>query len=513
MREVVFTLPVEVSAAAVLADIGARLPLLVGPVDAVRCVHLDTFDWRLWRAGDRLVFEHTRGGGRLLWRGDGETTATVMPAAEPPVRGADLPNTLAGQRIATLIERRALLALGVSNTMRQASVVLDRRDKAVARLTLDQTVDLDAYDRPAGSPGARLRLEGLTGFDSDHSRVAEILRSELGLDADADDELARTAGARGRTPGDYSSKVAIPLQPDEPAQAAVRRMLEALLDTVVVNAPGASADLDPEFLHDLRVAVRRTRSLLGQLKRSVPARVRERLDAELRWLGSVTGPVRDLDVYLIELDGIVGEAELAPFLELLHKRRERARHDLVEAIAGNRFARVVADWRAASADPFAASEAPDGGRRVAEVARKRIRSALARVMNRGSELGPDSPLPAFHRLRIDAKKLRYLLELFAALFPEKRTAALVKVLKRLQDVLGGLQDVAVQRTRLAGLAEEMAAASPAPAATLLAMGRLTVELDTREASHRAAFRDVFARFDSAERRARWAELLESERTR
>ena len=66
------------------------------------------------------------------------------------------------------------------------------------------------------------------------------------------------------------------------------------------NRQGTIDDVDSEFLHDLRVAVRRSRSVLSHGKRVLPAHGRDHFRAEFRWLGEVTGPVRDLDVYLIE---------------------------------------------------------------------------------------------------------------------------------------------------------------------------------------------------------------------
>ncbi len=67
------------------------------------------------------------------------------------------------------------------------------------------------------------------------------------------------------------------------------------------NEAGLRADLDSEFLHDWRVAVRRTRCLLGQLKQVFPAGETRRLRSELGWLARLTGPLRDLDVFLLLL--------------------------------------------------------------------------------------------------------------------------------------------------------------------------------------------------------------------
>ncbi|WP_261341378.1 CHAD domain-containing protein [Candidatus Thiodictyon syntrophicum] len=65
---------------------------------------------------------------------------------------------------------------------------------------------------------------------------------------------------------------------------------------------GGDGDLDCEFLHDLRVATRRTRSALGQIRGVFPAPLAAHFKAEFAWLQEVTGPVRDLDVYLLEFD-------------------------------------------------------------------------------------------------------------------------------------------------------------------------------------------------------------------
>ena len=63
------------------------------------------------------------------------------------------------------------------------------------------------------------------------------------------------------------------------------------------NLPGTIGDVDTEFLHDVRVAVRRTRSLLKLGRPALPAHVREAWEPQFKWLGDLTTPVRDLDVY------------------------------------------------------------------------------------------------------------------------------------------------------------------------------------------------------------------------
>ena len=66
--------------------------------------------------------------------------------------------------------------------------------------------------------------------------------------------------ASASRPGDYTSKLKLRLDPASTALDAVVTVLRALLATMLVNEPGTRADVDSEFLHDYRVAVRRSRA-------------------------------------------------------------------------------------------------------------------------------------------------------------------------------------------------------------------------------------------------------------
>jgi CHAD domain-containing protein len=82
--------------------------------------------------------------------------------------------------------------------------------------------------------------------------------------------------------------------------AAASAVLEALAGVVAANLPGTIDDIDTEFLHDLRISVRRSRAVLRELRGVFDPGTRAHFAAELRWLQQVTGPVRDLDIHLLE---------------------------------------------------------------------------------------------------------------------------------------------------------------------------------------------------------------------
>ena len=98
----------------------------------------------------------------------------------------------------------------------------------------------------------------------------------------------------------YEVSVGVPLAGDDAAIDGYRAVLANLRDAMLANWDGTVADIDPEFLHDLRVAVRRTRVVLANAGRVLPEDVRQRAREDFAWLGGISGTARDLDVYQIE---------------------------------------------------------------------------------------------------------------------------------------------------------------------------------------------------------------------
>ncbi|RWX49302.1 CHAD domain-containing protein, partial [Candidatus Electrothrix communis] len=86
------------------------------------------------------------------------------------------------------------------------------------------------------------------------------------------------------------------------ALTATKTIYRDLLAIMRKNEQGILDDLDSEFLHDFRVAIRRTRSGLDMIKNVLEPKISTRFKEEFRFLGKITGPMRDLDVYLLMED-------------------------------------------------------------------------------------------------------------------------------------------------------------------------------------------------------------------
>jgi CHAD domain-containing protein len=233
-----------------------------------------------------------------------------------------------------------------------------------------------------------------------------------------------------------------------------------------------------------------------------------RFEPEFKWLGDLTTPVRDLDVYLLGLDDMAARLasadprDLGPFRSFLVRHRAAERRRLVRGLRSRRFEKLMDDWRTELAQVAA-----DGGPAVGTLARQRVEQAFRRVARRGERITADSPSEEVHALRKRCKELRYLLEVFRPLCATAPHSSLVKELKALQDTLGDFQDGEVQREAVREFAAAMMDEGAAPPETVLAMGELAAQLDAHQLRARAALVGRLQPFLADENRARVKALV------
>ncbi len=298
------------------------------------------------------------------------------------------------------------------------------------------------------------------------------------------------------------------LDPAMPAGAAIRIILGQLLEAMEDTLEGARDGVDPEFLHDLRVAVRRTRSLFNQIPGVLPDAVVERFGQEFRWLGEITGPARDWDVYLFSFPSYRASldepmrSDLEPLHGFLAERQAEAQQDLAGQLASDRCRHLFRTWREFLESPAEQQPWPTGaGLPILGIASRCIWKACRRTWREGRSIDAESPPTAFHALRIRCKKLRYLMEFFQSLYPPEEMRGLIRSLKGLQDNLGGHQDLSTQIQALHSFAAEMQRTrNDIPGATFIAMGVLIGHLNHCRLCVRQDFTPLFARFADKETR-------------
>lgn len=263
------------------------------------------------------------------------------------------------------------------------------------------------------------------------------------------------------------AKAATPLlTPAMSVSEAFQAIFASCLEQLEGNRNGVMRGEDIEYVHQMRVAIRRLRSALKLFTAVVPEGAVRAVDEELRWLGGRLGEARDWDVFVEEtlpprLAEFSSHAELAELARQAAAMRLEKREGARTALRSARCRRLLAELRAWIAN---AAWREEGGARLDKAAMALAAKLLSRrhqvLRKRGRRL-PLLPPHRRHRARIAAKKLRYAVEFFLPLFPGEAGKGYVKRLSGLQDLLGTLNDAAVTHRLLDELGPE------APAATLV----------------------------------------------
>ena len=509
-----FTIPAQLEIDAVQARLRENLHLQAEPSRELRRGYYDTFDWRLYANGSVLEAVADGRGQRLILRNlnDHKTLSQVtLPGA--PRFARDLPPGQIRQLLEPLLEMRELQPVIRGRSREHALRVLNKDDKTVVRLVISQSAAQRRSGRKTWKLENQVAVIPVKGYPKPLRQVISLLE-DLGLEPATEDPFLTALARVGETPGNYTSKLNLELTGDMRADQAARTILHQLLDTMLVNEAGTRKGTDTEFLHDFRVAVRRTRSALSQIKDVLPARIVNRYKTEFAWLGQVTTPVRDLDVYLLTFDSYrdslpaAARDDIEPLRGFLQRHHKSAHQALVRALDSARYRRLVKNWREFLESPAPQrSTLPNARRPAVEVARERIWRVYRRTLKEGRAIEPQTPAEALHELRKTCKKLRYLMEFFQNLFPADRIKALIKVLKTLQDNLGNFQDYEVQVMALKHFSHQMVAENHPSPDTLLAMGMLIEGLERRQHLAREEFEDCFAGFALPENQEHFRELF------
>jgi CHAD domain-containing protein len=495
-----FTKQGAVDIEAIAAALQPKFALATGPERAVSHTWLDTFDWRLHEAG--ISLEYLDDGPLIMRFADG--TRLQGPRAKKwPALLHDLPAGRLRDALNPIVAPRALLSVVSLQRAVRESGVLNADEKTVARLLTESSDD--------GT--SRLQIQPLRGYELDGDRIARLIGRVDGLTSSTTTAYDDALKFASRSPDHNGQSAAAPLRPRTPAPVAVANILAPFAAAIDDNVAGTIAAIDTEFLHDLRVAVRRTRSILKLTGDVLPANLAERFQPEFKWLGDLTTPVRDLDVYLLELDNMAAGLasadphDLDPFRSFLVRHRTAERRRLVRGLRSARFEQLMSDWRAELLQVALGGDDGDGGQAAAALARRRIERAFSKVVRRGKRIAADSPSEQVHELRKRCKELRYLLEVFRPLCADAPHRTLIKELKALQDTLGDFQDGEVQREAVREFAAVMMEQGAAPPATVLAMGELAAQLDAHQLNARGELVGRLKPFLANENRARVRALV------
>ncbi len=472
----------------------------------------DTFEWQAFSRG--VVIIKTK---RVLSLADLNTghEITSVPFTRNPVSffSDALSAGKLKEKLCSCSNIRAFIRLCSINVSIRSYQILDDNEKTLAILTAKS---LSLANREKPNPFLHIvSLSPLKGYEKEMTPIETSLldNDEACNRLDLREFFGLIMKAAGHNVQDYSSKIRLTLNPNAPVHESAQRLLQFTCSVMRQNEDGIKKNIDSEFLHDYRVAIRRTRSILKQLKGVFDTSEIAYYLNFFRDLGRRTNELRDSDVYLLRQTTYFHYLPplLRPSLKLFFSdialSRKTKHKQFCNYIASDDYLSFLDKWDAFINRPSLPETelAPNASLSTMNVAVETIKKALKKVIRHGRLISQETTDAELHRLRIDCKKLRYLLEFFASIFPHKTIIPVIMQLKELQENLGDFVDFAVQLRFLHEQLELM------PADKLLAAstGGLMAILFQKQEEARLKFNKTFKSFDNEETSHLFNDLLTS----
>jgi CHAD domain-containing protein len=493
----------------IVDHLAAQHKILKEATSSGRLAYYDTFDWRLFNKSlvlvsfqDKLILRQL-GKERILHRLDVKSAPDFI---------WEFPNGDLKQCLEPVIKMRRLLKLADFASCTTDYRILNQDEKTVARLSFE-TIRTRGRKDPK-TLGTHFWLAPVKGYPKISKKIKSQLEG-IGLTSiRGEDVFSYAMREAGHDPGGYSSKLCLDLTPDMRADEATIKILQSLFHVIKINEPQVKHDIDTEILHDLRVAIRRTRTALVWNKDIFSERMIARFKKNLSFAGKISNELRDLDVSLLNkpkykamLPGILRD-DIDPLFDYIAKQRSVAFQKVIRNVNSIKYRRIMQDWESFLNEPQhdfisgAAAKVP-----VFELASRSIYKQYKIVVKAGNRILEDCDDEKLHSLRIRCKKLRYLIQFFSTLFPPKKITLLVGQLKKLQDMLGNHNDLSVQVNYLFEVAKKLPKKLPRSNRTLVAIGSLINKLETERQSVKESFAETFTLFSSSQNHQLFRELF------
>jgi len=495
-----------------ISELETKFSLIKDQTMTNSLVFFDTFDWRLFEQSLLLYkSEHDL----CLQRISDNEILFRQPFPIWPRFIWDFPESELKEYLEPIIEMRALLKLTEANLYTAFYRILNDDEKTVVRLTYE-TLETQDEDKAGVVVKKHLSLNPVRGYDKS-AKMLERHLTAMGFEAGHNDFLVKLLAHGDRIPGDYSDKLNVKLKPQMRADEATKIILRSALEIMRMNEPGVKEDIDTEFLHDFRVAVRRTRSVLSQVKGVFSEETTHRYKREFNDIGKLTNELRDLDVYLLARDNFKAmlpetlSDDIDPLFDYLQQKRGTALKAVIDGLNSAKYTCTLQDWEAflqetPSAKPVAANAAMP----IISLAQNRIYKKYRRVVKQGKQILKNMEDEQLHNLRLECKKLRYLMEFFESLFPQKEIGALIKQVKKLQTNLGDFNDLCVQEEYLLNTTNELPLTGAEARKVFVAVGCLVGVIQQERMRVKANFAQTFKAFATPANTKKFKQLFAPE---
>lgn len=291
---------------------------------------------------------------------------------------------------------------------------------------------------------------------------------------------------------------------NETLEIAAKRIHLELLQIIETNIEGAKLGLDPEYLHHLRIAVRKIRSTLKLIPKVFSPQQLLHFRKEFAWLQQVTSQVRDLDVNLLTLqqyqNNLTSEQinALKSVIVILYRQQKLAQVNMNNELSSFRLLTLLSEWKSVLESISTVElEELTPVKSLPQVINSKLNKLHKKVIKDGRTINYHSSNETLHDLRKLCKKLRYMLEFFHYLYDSDTVKHVIKVMKRLTDELGIYQDLTVQASLMKTIHTQISAENSLVSATQIELNRLLTNIEQRHETAKLNFIQIFTTLDNA----------------
>ena len=461
-----FVIPDNQSIPDLVSSLKASFPVQLQAETVYHRVFYDTFDWRLYKNGSALEVYEDAKSQKIYWQADKDGKLKIqLGLRKMPRLAADLPAGEFHQQLRSVIAVRELLPRIKLRINRHSYAVLDENKKVVVRLYFDVYWYEPSRRRAARVLTRRLTIKAVKGYAKDYQRVEAFFQAmpllmPMPIQSSQDNVMKLAMIAMGISVDEYNTSLILRLDPEIPAEQVMKEITLRLLEIMRLNTAGCIRGRDMEYMHDYRVAIRKVRVALKQLKHLDPQAAIPDYMSFFSTLGRLSNPVRDRDVFLLLLESYQphfeesGWQSLQPLHDYLSSSRAAAQKTLVKELKSSWYRENMKNLR----HYLEQDEAEDNthGRPVStvrELADEKLWTINQSVLEQGKTIN-HSDAETLHDLRKTFKQLRYLIEFFRGLYPAVELRVLSQTLIDVQDDLGEFNDRHMQADMVEAFIEQ-----------------------------------------------------------
>lgn len=246
------------------------------------------------------------------------------------------------------------------------------------------------------------------------------------------------------------SGVLFTMEPQFSGRDAALCILKKLFETAKYQKNAVLCTEEPESIHDFRVALRRMRTLLGQVKGVLPEDFVNDIRNKISVFTKLSNVVRDSDVFIAKIEEYLSDIPdekkgmIEPLLKFLNEKKSHELDIIKKALAGEEWEKALSAIKYILNDEIFLPESKNSNKPIKTLAQKILLRKFKKLRKEVKNLSNNPEREEIHPIRISCKHLRYLLEFFSSLF-NKKLFKFIEKLKDLQDYLGEYSDISAHR--------------------------------------------------------------------